>query len=121
MKHDETFFNIFLLKKRYLTLNIIFFYKLLHHMIDFELLEQLHFKINPINIRKKYTFYLVNTNFKFMLFIPANILMSARSTNLVYDLFHSIIFFFLFIYIFYFFYVFPIIKKWITYGLLLIK
>lgn len=58
-------------------------------MIDCsKLLEQINFKINPINSGKKDTFYVVNSYFEYMLCSPANILMSSRNTILVFDLFH---------------------------------
>jgi len=64
-------------------LNFRFLLKLLNNiMIDcIELHDQLNFKVYPINSRNKPTIYqLLKVNTKYLLFSPANILMSAGNT-----------------------------------------
>lgn len=61
-------------------------------MLDYpELLEQINFKVNPINSRNKPTFYVLNANTKYMLYSPAHILISAAVITLIHvDLFSTL-------------------------------
>jgi len=61
------------LKKIFKQLNLKFFYKLLHNIIDCpELVKHLNFKINPQNSKYKQLFYPPSTRTKYMSFSHPN-------------------------------------------------
>lgn len=58
----------------------MFLYKLLHNIIDCpEILEQLNFRVNQSNSRNDSLFYLSSISNNYMLYTPANILMSVTN------------------------------------------
>lgn len=61
-------------------------------MLDYpELLEQINFKVNPINSKNKPTFYVLHFNTKYMLYSPAHILISAAGITLMHvDIFSTL-------------------------------
>jgi hypothetical protein len=76
---ESSIFNIFTLENRFLQI-IKFLYKILKNMIDCpEILQNLHFKINSKNCRKKNLFYIKNVTTSYMSNSPSNVLMLARN------------------------------------------
>jgi len=82
------------LNKRFIILNCKFLYKLIHNIIDYpEIIERLNVKVNQSNSRNNSTFYLSSISSNYMLYTPANILMSAgNSTKDLLDLFNTTLF-----------------------------
>lgn len=86
-------FRIMPLNKRFNILNCKFLYKLLHNIIDCpEIIERLNFRVNQSSSRNNSTFYLSFTSSNYMLYTPANILMSAGNSNKDLDLFYTNLF-----------------------------
>jgi len=86
-------FKIMPLNKRFIILNCKFLYKLLHNIIDSpEIIERLNFRVNQTNSRNNSTFYLSSFSSNYMLYTPANILMSAGNSTKDLDLFNTTLF-----------------------------
>jgi hypothetical protein len=64
-------------------------YKILNNLVDYpELLQNINFKLNPINCRNTNLFYIKHTRTNYMLISPSNVLMSAENSMKDQDFFN---------------------------------